>query len=124
MNDVRWKLFVLVVVTLGVVLPFARYLVGWRTVKIDCDTPIVLTLEPRAGDGWPMGVTKIAIRIQGEIDGEMEVWAGNWEPERLKGMVSWSTTRDWYEPVCQLQLRPRGVVSGKLLVSYQFCGDL
>ena len=67
--------------------------------------------------GNPSG---LSVHIMGEIDGVAEVWADNWEPERLSGRVDWRVYHDWFSPSCTLHYRPVGQVSGRLVVRYQF----
>lgn len=107
------------VAALVVVLLLAWTLfVGWwsRAPLPDVSQPADLALTSGGGK-YTSG---LSVHITGEINGEVEVWASNWKPQRLSGRVDWRVYHDWYEPTCTLHYRPVGKVSGELEIHYQF----
>ena len=93
---------------------------GWAVAPLaSVRQPADLVLT--ASESWLMGSPSgLSVHITGEIDGEAEVWAENWEPQRLTGRVNCRLYHDWFAPTCTLHYRPLGEVSGGLVVRYQF----
>jgi len=73
-------------------------------------------------DSRPSGSTSgISLLVTGDIDGEVEVWADNWDPVRLSGHgLDWRIYHDWFYSECELHIRPIRKAPGKLEVKYQF----
>jgi len=69
---------------------------------------------------WHGEVSGLSLHLSGTIEGEAEVWASNWEPQRLRGRVDLKIYHDWFEPSCTLRYRPLGLASGQLEVRYRF----
>ena len=93
---------------------------GWSAVPLpDVGQPANLALT--GGDRLMGGPSGVSALIAGEIDGEVEVWADGWGPQRLRGRADWRVYHDWFDPSCTLHYRPVGeAVSGRLVVRYRF----
>jgi hypothetical protein len=73
------------------------------------------------GGSWRMGdPSGLSVHITGAIEGAVDVWVDNWEPQRLTGRVDWRVYHDWLYPTGTLHYRPLGKVSGRLVIRYQF----
>jgi len=112
------RIFALAVCLLLVLIAAFFHFEGWwRTIELsDLTKPTVSRLTASTGDS-PSG---ISIHITGKIDGEVEIWADNWERQRLSGTVNVQIYHDFFESQCDLHCEPRGVASGKLAVRYKF----
>jgi hypothetical protein len=91
---------------------------GWSDVEIDdVSEPEILNLHVESERAEPTG---ISVWVSGEINGEADVWAGNWKPERLHGKVNFHVYHDWFQRECELHYEPIDATSGKLVIYYEF----
>jgi hypothetical protein len=119
----RWfrfmrEIFVLVVLAAAIFGICWLWPPAWSDVEIrDVSKPAILNLHVASGQAEPTG---ISVWVSGEIDGEADVWAGNWEPERVHGKVNFQIYHDWFQRDCDLHYEPINVTSGKLVIHYEF----
>ena len=120
----RWRRWLALggVLAVGAVVAAGIWLNGgWAVAPLaNVGQPADLVLS--ASESWLMGSPSgLSVHIMGQIDGEAEVWAPNWEPQRLTGRVDYRVYHDWFAgPTCTLHYRPLGEVSGGLVVRYKF----
>ena len=65
-------------------------------------------------------VSGISLQVRGTLGGAAYISAGNWEKEKLSGIVDWQVYHDWFQPTCVLHYEPVAVTSGTLTVAYTF----
>ena len=110
-----WITVALVVVLVGLVAAIALS-PGWQTHEIaDVTQEFDIALSALSDN-----VSGISIWVTGQIDGNAEISAPDWDRQFVFGKVGFRAYHDWFDRDCHLHYRPLGVKSGTLTVRYQF----
>jgi len=65
-------------------------------------------------------VFKFSVRIEGELNGDVDVLVYSGPPERLSGKVEWSYSQPHDSINSSIKIAPIGEVHGRLVVHYRF----